>query len=235
RLRGRTIAILNKARMDAATIERCSELALIVLAATGTDNVDVAAARAKGIVVANIRDYCTASVVQHVFALILALTQHLARYDTLLREGGWQRSESFALLDYPVRELRGRSLGVIGHGTLGSAVGRAAECFGMKRLIAVRPGTEGPHPPGRVPVDTLLAEADVVSLHCPLTAATRHLIDAKRLALMKPDALLINTARGGLVDSDALLAALREGRIGGAGIDVLAQEPPPPDEPLLAA
>ena len=236
RLRDRDIAILNKAHLDGAAIAASARLKLIAVQATGTDNVDTAAAKERGIAVTNIRDYCSTAVTQHVFALVLGLTQQIGRYDALVRSGAWQRSRTFALFDYPIRELAGRALGIVGYGALGQAVGRLGEAFGMRLLVSARPGTPpGSVPEGRIAFETVLEEADVLSLHCPLTAATQHLIGAVELERMKPDALLINTARGGLIDSEALVRALRDGEIGGAGIDVLPSEPPPADQPLLAA
>jgi glycerate dehydrogenase len=207
-----------------------------VLSATGVDNVDVAAARDLGIGVANIRDYCSQSVVQHVLALVLALTQQVVRFDQLVRAGGWQRSRGSLLLDHPMRELAGRKLGIVGYGALGQAVARAAECLGLEVLVAARPGTRRSEvPAGRVALKTLLKQADIISLHCPLTEQTRHLIGEAQLQRMKPDALLINTSRGGLVDLDALLVALRTGQIAGAALDVLPEEPPPPEHQQLLA
>jgi glycerate dehydrogenase len=165
--------------------------------------------------------------------LVLGLTQQVGLYDGLVRSGAWTRSRSFALFDYPIRELAGRRLGIIGYGSLGRTVAGIGESFGMELLIAQRPGTAGEPEAGRVPVDRVLAEADVLSLHCPLTDATRHLLDADAFRRMKKDAIVINTARGGLIDQDALADALRSGEIGGAGIDVLPEEPPPADNPLL--
>lgn len=227
------VVLLNKVRLDAPTLAQLPRLRLVCAAATGTDNVDVETAGERGIAVCNIRAYCTGSVVQHVFALLLALTRHLASYQRLLREGAWRGSPQLRLLDYPIRELDGRTLGIVGHGELGRAVAAAAVAFGMRVELASRPG--GPATPGRVPLDELLPRVDVLSLHCPLTPATRGLIGARQLAAMKPDALLINTARGGLVDAAALASALRAGRLGGAGIDVLEQEPPVDGSPLLAS
>jgi glycerate dehydrogenase len=155
-------------------------------------------------------------------------------YDSLVRSGAWSRSRSFALFDYPIRELAGRTLGIVGYGTLGRAVGGIGESFGMRILISQRPGDTGEPPPGRVPVGQLLEESDVLSLHCPLNEATRHLLNADAFRRMKRDAIVINTARGALIDQQALADALRLGEIGGAGIDVLPVEPPPPDHPLLA-
>lgn len=235
RLAGCEIAIVNKTRLGAETIAAARDLKLVVLAATGTDNIDVDCALSRGIAVANIRDYCTPSVVQHVLALMLELTQQCTRYDRIVRAGAWSRSETFALFDYPFRELAGRVLGIVGFGNLGRGVARAAECLGMRIIVAARVGSEAPAGPGRVPLESLLAEADVVSLHCPLTASTRHMLGRAELRRMKREALLINTARGALIDSSALLEALAEGVIAGAGIDVVPEEPPRADDPLLCS
>lgn len=226
------VLLTNKLHINEAVMDAAPALRLICLAATGHNNVELEAARRRGIGVANIRDYCTAAVAQHVFALILALNQHLAGYQRLLAEGGWRRSPQFTLLDYPIQELAGRTLGIVGLGTLGSAVARLGEAFGMRVRVAQRPG--GPPREGRLPLPELLAEADVLSLHCPLTEHTRRLIDARALESMKSDAILINTARGAVVDEAALAEALRAGRIGGAGVDVLSEEPPVHGNPLLA-
>lgn len=236
RLEDRQVAIVNKTRLSRPTLTAARDLKLIVVSATGTDNVDVAAARDLGIAVANVRDYCSAAVVQHVFALVLGLTQQIVRFDTLVRSGAWQRSRSFTLFDYPIRELAGRKLGIVGYGALGQAVGRAGQCLGMQLLISARPGTPPRSvPDGRVAFDTVVAESDVLSLHCPLTDQTRHMISTRQLARMKSDALLINTSRGALIDTDALIQALKDGQIAGAGIDVLPVEPPPPAEQALLA
>ena len=235
RLHNIEVGIVNKARVDATAIAANPNLKFIVLAATGSDNVDLVAAQAHGVAVANIRDYCTPAVVQHVFALILALTRQLSGYQEVISGGAWQRSNTFALFDYPIRELTGKKLGIVGYGSLGSGVAEVGRAFGMEVLIAARPGAEGAVDDSRVPFDALLRQADVLSLHCPLTDANRHLISKSELAAMKSDALLINTARGALIDSAALVEALRQGEIGGAGIDVLAKEPPTDEEPLLAS
>jgi glycerate dehydrogenase len=163
--------------------------------------------------------------------LLLLLTQRLREYDALVRSGAWQRGEQFCRLDYPIRELRGRRIGIAGFGTLGRGVASAAQSFGMQVLVANLPGR--PRRPERTDLPELLRRVDVLSLHCPLTAATERLIGAGELSLMKGDAVLINTARGALVDSAALAAALSEGRLGGAAIDVLPQEPPVDGDPLL--
>lgn len=219
------ILITNKVVIDRHFIETAPALELICVAATGTNNIDLEAAGVHGIAVCNVTGYATASVVQHVFALITALQTRLLDYSAAVRAGAWQRAGQFCLLDYPIRELAGLKLGIVGYGELGKQVGKVAQAFGMELLIAQRSG--GGAQPGRIPLETLLRQADILSLHCPLADNTRNLIDARALALMKPDALLINTARGGIVDEAALADALRHGRIGGAGIDVLSQEPPP--------
>ncbi|HVJ29482.1 MAG TPA: D-2-hydroxyacid dehydrogenase [Gammaproteobacteria bacterium] len=229
------IAIVNKCDVDGDAIRASKRLELIALTGTGSDNVDVAAAKQRGIAVANSRGYCTTSLAQHVFALILTLTRQIEGFTALVRRGAWAQSRMFAMFDYPVRDLSGRTLGVVGSGTLGQEVARLAECFGMRVSVAARLGTPCDQvPAGRTHFDRLLEQADVLSLHCPLNATTKHMIGASQLKRMKRDALLINTARGGLIDSVALAAALRAGEIGGAGIDVLATEPPPADHPLLA-
>ncbi len=217
---GAEVVLVNKLRLTREIIEGAPKLKLIALAATGTNNIDLDTARERGIAVCNLRDYCTASVVQHVFG------------DALVRSGAWQRGEQFCLLDYPIRELTGRKLGIVGYGTLGRGVARAAQAFGLEVLVANRPG--GERVPARLDLNELLPQVDVLSLHCPLSPATTGLIGARQLELMKPDAVLINTARGALIDSQALADALRAGRLGGAAIDVLPQEPPVDGNPLLA-
>ena len=243
RIAGCEILVVNKVGLNRARLAAAAPtLKLVALAATGTDNVDLDAARELGIAVANIRNYATPSVVQHVFGLVLALTLRLNEYRQLLERGAWQRSPHFCLLDYPSRELQGRTLGIVGYGRLGQSVGVVGQAFGMRVLAArsLRDGTDGRRAPDtrqvdRLELQELLAVADVISLHAPLTPATRHLINRDSLARMRRDAVLINTARGDLVDTAALLDALRGGRLGGAGIDVLAGEPPVRGDPLLEA
>lgn len=227
------IVITNKLVLDGGVLEAAGRLKLVCLAATGTNNVDLETAARRGIGVCNIEGYCTSSVTQHVFAMLLSLTRRLEGYQRLVIDGAWRDSPQFCLLDLPVRELDGRTLGIVGLGELGSAVARAGEAFGMHVMVGQRPGGEDKRP-GRIPLDELLANADVLSLHCPLTAETRGLIGHRELGLMADDAVLINTARGALVDSAALADALRTGRLGGAGVDVLPEEPPFAGDPLLA-
>ncbi|WP_297527776.1 D-2-hydroxyacid dehydrogenase [Thiohalobacter sp.] len=226
------VVVTNKVVLDAARLDAAPRLRLICVAATGMNNIDLAAAEARGIAVRNVRNYASQSVAEHVFALILALKRRLAehRQAALTR---WPDHPDFCILDHPMTELAGRRLGIVGYGDLGRAVARIGEAFGMKVLKARRPGGRDDRP-GRLPLDTLLERSDVVSLHCPLTEATRGLIGRRELRLMQPHALLINTARGGIVDEVALAQALREGVIAGAGVDVLSEEPPPRDNPLLA-
>lgn len=227
------LLICNKTRLDAATLRQLSALRLICVTATGVNNIDLDAARALSITVCNARHYATASVVQHVFALLLALQQHLPGYQQAVAQGAWQNSPHFCLLTHRFYELAGKALGIVGYGVLGQAVAALAKAFGMRVLIAQRSGA--PVQAGRLPLHTLLAQVDVLSLHCPLTPETQGLIGAAELALMRPHALLINTARGGIVDEAALAQALRSRQIGGAGVDVLSEEPPRPGNPLLYA
>lgn len=226
--------LTNKIGLDRTLLENAEALKLIVLAATGTNNVDLVAARERGVAVYNIRGYCTSSVVQHVFALILALTRHLRSYQELLEKSAWVDSPQFCMLDYPIRELDGKTLGIVGFGELGQAVAKVAEAFGLEVLVARRPESGAVNDTeDRVSFEDLLGRSDIISLHCPLTPQTQGLIGQTELELMKEDALLINTARGALVDEEALALALRAGRLGGAGIDVLSEEPPKHGNPLL--
>jgi glycerate dehydrogenase len=232
RLAGATVAITNKVPLRAAAIERLPDLKMVAVAATGTDNVDLAACRARGIVVSNIRDYSVVSVPEHCFALLLALRRNLRAYALDVEAGRWEQSSRFCLLDHPIGDLAGSRLGIVGYGALGRKVALLGRAFGMEIAASSRSPIGEPDVL-ELPLDELLATSDVVSLHLPLSAQTRHLIGARELGLMKRTALLINTARGGLVDEAALAAALQAGTIGGAGFDVLSKEPPAPDNPLL--
>jgi len=227
------VVVSNKAYLGAEALAVAEKLKLICVIATGTNNVDLAAAKARGIAVCNVTGYAASSVTQHVFALILALVTQLEKYRAAVKDGAWQRASGFSMLDFQIWELAGKTLGIVGYGSLGQAVARVAEAFGMRVLIAARPGQS--MVAGRVPLHDLLRQSDVVSLHCPLTEQTKGLISARELALMPPHALLINTARGGIVDEYALAEALRAGRLGGAGVDVLSIEPPVEGNVLLAA
>jgi glycerate dehydrogenase len=233
RIAGVEFILTNKLNITRARMRAVPGLRFIGLTATGTNNVDLEAARELGIAVCNIREYCTVSVVQHVLGAMLLLTHRLREYGQAAIDGTWSRSEQFTVPGAPIRELAGKVLGIVGYGTLGKAVARAArDALGMRILVAQRQGTPDAadattqSSPVRVTLDELLRTADVLSLHCPLTPATTGLIGRRELALMKPEALLINTARGALVDLEALVAALKGNDLGGAAIDVLPQEPP---------
>ena len=226
-----SIIISNKVTINADAIRQASHLKLICVAATGINNVDIEAAHANDVTVCNVRDYATASVTQHVFALILALMTRLPLYKQAVEQGEWTRSQQFCLLDFPINELAGKTLGIIGYGVLGQAIAKLAQCFAMQVCVYTRrPESAGAF---YSPINELLQKSDIVSLHCPLTADTRHLIGHRELALMKPTALLINAARGGIVEESELAQALLTGTIGGAGIDVLTEEPPRQGNPLL--
>jgi glycerate dehydrogenase len=232
RLQGVQVAISNKVPFNAAVFAACPELKLILVAATGINAIDLAAARAHGVSVCNCQGYGTPSVAQHTLMLLLALATRLPDYQQDVRAGRWQQAQQFCLLDHPIIELHGKTLGLLGQGELGSAVAKLAEAFGMRVLLGQLPGR--PARADRLPLDELLPQVDALTLHCPLTNDTLNLIGARELSLMKPTALLINTARGGLINEQALADALRAGHLGGAATDVLTQEPPKDGNPLLA-
>ncbi len=233
RIAGCEFVYLNKVRMTRDIFAAAPDLRFVGLIATGVDNIDLDAAKDHGVAVCNIRAYCTRSVVEHVFAVLLNLTHSIGRYNTSVRAGDWQRATDFCMLGHPIRELSAMTMGIIGYGELGKAVAKVAQAFGMTVMIGRRPGSTPSHGDGRVDLDLLLKSCDVVSLHCPLTDETRGLIGKHELEQMKSSAILINTARGGLVDSTALSDALANGTIAAAGIDVLTQEPPIDGDPLL--
>ena len=226
-----TLVIVNKVRITREVLQARPGVRLICVVATGTDCIDLTAVRECGVMVSNCRAYGTDSVVQHVFAAILALHTSLLSYDRAVRNGRWQQSSQFCFLDYPITELKGKTLGIVGYGTLGQGVAAIAGAFGMQVLVAARPGKVDDSRPS---IREILPQVDVLTLHCPLTEATRGLIGEAELALMKPTAFLVNGARGGIVDEVALAKALRSGRIGGAAVDVLTVEPPREGNPLLA-
>jgi len=232
RLRDAQVVITNKTPITAATLQACPALKLVLVAATGTNNVDLAAAREHGVVVSNCQGYGTPSVAQHTLMLLLALATRLPDYQQAIRAGQWQQAKQFCLLDFPIVELEGKTLGLLGHGELGGAVAKLAEAFGMRVLLGQLPGR--PPRADRLPLEELLPQVDALTLHCPLNEHTKNLIDAPQLALMKPTAFLLNTARGGLVNEQALADALRRGHLGGAATDVLTVEPPSAGNPLLA-
>lgn len=232
RLREATIAVSNKVPIRREALAQLPRLRLIAVCATGTNNIDLEYCREKNIPVCNIRHYAMHTVPEHVFALMLALRRNIVAYHRDVRAGAWQKAGQFCLMNHPIRDLHGTTLGVIGHGELGTAVANVAKAFGMRVLIAERRGVVQATP-GRTSFDAVLRESDVITLHAPLTPETRNLIGAAELVQMKPDALLINTARGGLVDEQALAAVLKSGRLGGAAFDVLTEEPPRHGNPLL--
>jgi glycerate dehydrogenase len=208
--------------------------------ATGTNVVDLAAAREQGVVVSNVPAYSTASVAEHTFALLFALNNRIAEHNSAARDGRWSRSGHFSFPLGPIEELHGQCFGIVGLGTIGRNVAQIARAFGMRVVAAqsasaVNATRDAELGVTRLTLDELLATADVVSLHCPLNEHTRGLVDARRLRLMKPSAVLLNTSRGPVIDEAALAEALGRGQLRGAGLDVLSQEPPAPDHPLLRA
>ncbi len=236
RIRGFDTVLVNKVVLGREHFEACPDLKTIAVVATGLNNIDLQAAKEHGVTVLNVTNYGRSTVAQHTMALILALATRLPEYNRDARNGTWARSEMFCLMDHPIMELEGKTLGILGYGDLGQGVAERAKAFGMEIVLGCRPGQDAgsvdDYP--RIPLDELLAQADVLSLHCLLTEETRNLIGERELGLMKPTALLINTSRGGLVDENALANALRQGQIAGAGFDVLTEEPPRNGNPLLA-
>ena len=228
RSRGAAVLLTNKTPLDADTFAQLPDLRYVGVLATGYNVVDVVAARARGVAVTNIPADGTASVAQHVFALLLELSQHSGRHAESVRAGDWARSPDWTYWKTPLVELAGLTLGIVGSGRIGRAAGRIGEAFGMQVIYAGRSG-------GRVELEQVFRAADVISLHCPLTEATRQLINATTLGWMKPTAFLINTSRGPLIDEPALAVALNSDRLAGAGLDVLSAEPPPADHPLITA
>ena len=233
RLEGATVAVVNKLPLRAEVLARLPALRLIAVAATGTDNVDLDFCRERGIAVSNVRGYARETLPEHVLMLMLALRRNLLAYDAAVRAGEWQRAGQFCLHAREIRDLHGSTLGLVGHGTLGRGVERLAHAFGMEVLIAERKRAANVRE-GRAPFAEVLARADVLSLHVPLNDETRNMIGREEFELMKSSAVLINCARGGVVDERALADALRGGVIAGAGVDVLSAEPPSEENPLLA-
>ncbi len=228
------IVLCNKTPITAEVIAKCPNLRYIGLFATGYNNIDLPAATARGIVVSNAGEYSTQAVVQHTFALLLALASSLTAYDASVKNGEWERSTTFSYFPHPVHELWGKTFAVIGYGSIGRSVAKVADAFGMKVIVSTRTTPQNcPFPV--VSMEEAFRQADVLSVHCPLTEQTAHLIRRETLALMKPEAYLINTARGGIVQEQELADALNSGRIAGAGLDVLQSEPMSPDTPLKTA
>ena len=225
------IVITNKVRLTAEAIAKAPRLKMIAVAATGTDIIDLEACAQRGIVDSNIRNYAGHPVPEHVFALIFALRRNLIAYREAVQRGRWQEAGTFCFFDYPIGELHGATLGIIGNGALGQATANIGRALGMRVLLAGRKGSPGLEP-GYTPFDEVLAQSDVLSLHCPLRPETRNLIGAAEFDKMSRRPFLINTARGGLVDEAALVVAIKAGQIAGAGFDVVSQEPPPVDHPF---
>jgi glycerate dehydrogenase len=236
RSRGADVILTNKAPITREIIENLPGLRFIGVLATGYNIVDIEAARERGIPVTNVPTYGTTSVAQMVFAHVLNLAQHVAHHAETVRQGRWSASQDWSYWDCPLIELAGLTMGVLGYGRIGRTTGDLARAFGMQ-VIAYDPFVDAAHVNGTrmVDIDTLFRESDVISLHTPLTPETEGLVNARYLAMMKPTALLINTSRGQVVNEGDLAAALNEGRIAGAGLDVLSEEPPDPDNPLLTA
>ena len=237
RIDGFPIVVTNKVALDRSIIQapQAANLKLIAEAATGTDNIDLTAARERGIPVCNVPGYAAQSVAQFTIALVLELATRAGGYGQVVRRGGWEKSPMYTSFDFSTIELAGKKLGIVGYGNIGRRVAEMAKGLGMEVSISARPGATETPPAGRHSVDEVLKSCDFVSLHCPLTPDTRNLIDRRALALMKPTAFLVNTARGALIDEAALIAALREKRLAGAALDVISSEPPPSDHPIVMA
>jgi len=235
RIEDAEVAIANKVVFDADVFARATKLKLICVTATGTNNIDLEAAKQSGVVVCNIRDYCTESVVQHVLLSILTLKHSSRDYSASMDNGDWQEGNSFSLLQHPITELSGKSLGIVGYGVLGQGVARAVGALGLNVLLCESFAKNNKSDQGleRISFETFLAESDIISLHCPLTDNTEGLFDENAFKKMKSSAILINTARGGLIDDHALIKAIEDKAIAGAAIDVLNQEPPDSDHPLM--
>ncbi len=234
RLQGATIAITNKVVLGADEFAQLPALKFVAVAATGYNNIDTRAAHEHGVKVANVPNYSNDSVPEHVLMMALALRRNLLNYRRSVRDGAWEQSPHFCLLDHPILDIKGSTFGIVGFGALGQATARLAQCFGANVVVAERRGARRVRE-GREEFQQVISTSDILSLHCPLTAETRGLIGAAELKLMKPTVVLINCARGGIVDETALVEALQAKRIMGAGIDVLSREPPPEDRgnPLL--
>jgi len=225
RIRGATVIISNKLSLGEPQLAAAPDVKLIAIAATGSDCVDLDYCRSRGIAVCNVRGYAANSVPEHVLMMILALRRNLLAYRADVREGKWQQSKQFCLLTHPLNDIKGSTIGVVGHGAIGKSMARLAEAVGMKVLLAEHKNARDIRP-GRTNFAEVLAESDVVTLHCPLTEDTRDMFGRKEFAMMKPSALLINTARGALIQDESLVEALQSGLIAGAAVDCLREEPP---------
>lgn len=227
------IVITNKVKLNSVALQQATKLKLVAVAATGTDNIDIKACAERGVTVSNIRNYAGNTVPEHTFALLFALRRSICAYRESVKAGRWQQSGQFCYFDYPIRDLAGSTLGIIGDGVLGNAVATIGRALGMQVLFS---GFKGRTGQGCLytPFEEMLARSDVITLHCPLNADTRNMLGAAEFAKMARQPLVINTARGGLVDEAALAVALRSGQISGAGFDVVSVEPPPADHPFIA-
>jgi len=230
RLQGADVAITNKTPLDGGILDACPTVRLICVLATGYNVIDCAAARQRGVPVCNVPDYGTSAVAQFTFALLLEICHQVGHHNRLVHQGVWSRCSSFCFWDTPQMELAGKTLGIIGYGRIGQAVGRIAEAFGMRVIFSSRSPK-----PGCVPLPQLLEQADIVTVHCPLTPQTQGLINADTIAMMRDGAILLNTSRGPIVEEAALAAALASGKLRFAAVDVVSQEPIPEDCPLLKA
>src|SRR4029434_3803599 len=233
RARGAQVLITNKCVLHGSVLDRLSDVKLVCVAATGTDNVDLKAAEERGIAVANVTDYSTPSVVEHTFMFLLAFSHRLLEQHKAALDRVWSASSHFALFDYPFSDLDGKTLGVIGYGTIGKKVASVAKAFGMKVLVARIPGRKYADAKNRLPLEKVLKESDFVTIHCALGPETRSLINTKRLNLMKKSAYLLNLARGPIVNEWAIAEVLQAGRLAGYATDVMEREPPPPDHPFF--
>ena len=235
RCRDAEIVFINKVPMTAAVFAACPRLRMVGLFATGYNVVDLAAASAHGVTVCNVPDYSTHAVAQMTWALLLEMTQQVGLHNASVHDGQWQRASMFCYWNAPLTELLGKTMGIVGYGAIGRTVGAVAQAFGMKLLVTARHPKPVPEGAEFVALPELLRRSDVVSLHCPQTAENLHMIDATALAQMKDGAILLNTARGGLIDEAAVAAALKSGKLAYYGADVVSKEPIVPENPLLTA
>jgi glycerate dehydrogenase len=232
RLKGAMVAVTNKVPLRQAVLAQLPDLKMIAVVATGFDCVDAEYCRTRGIVVANVPDYARISVAEHVLLLMLALRRNLVAYQEAVRDGRWSASPYFTFLDFSSEDIQGTTLGLVGYGAIAKEVEKRARAFDMRVVVSERKGASSVRS-GRISFEQVLRESDIISLHAPVTRETRGMIGVAELAQMKRGSLLINTARGALVDEEALLRALKEGSLGGAGLDVLKEEPPRLENPMV--
>ncbi|UEM24185.1 D-2-hydroxyacid dehydrogenase (plasmid) [Skermanella mucosa] len=232
RAREASILIVNKVPLREPVLDQLPNLKFVAVAATGTDNVDLAACRRRGIPVSNVQAYAVHTVPEHTFSLILALRRSLMAYRESVASGAWQRAAQFTLLDHPIRDLHGSTLGIVGEGAIGQAVAALGRAFGMQVLFSAHKGSTGMGPL-YTPFEEVLERSDVLTLHCPLTPQTRDLLGAAEFSRMRRRPIVVNTARGGLIVEADLVQALESGQIAGAAVDAVSVEPPPPDHPFM--